>query len=364
MPAYKYETQDGKKLWYCSFHYIDWTGENKRKKKKGFSTKKEALEWEREFLDKTSENPEMLFSSLVYNYMKDCSSRFKPTTLENKQYIYNEKLLPYFGNMKICDITAIRVRKWQSELMDYKDEKGNPYSETYLKTIHTQLSAVMNYAVKYYGLKQNPCHSAGSIGKSKADEMSVWSRDQFETFIQYEKRSVYHLAFNLLFYSGIREGELLALTPEDICMDEPIIRITKSYAIVDGEEYFLTPKTIKSKRDVHLHQKLYDELLEYVQGAAIGYDERIFYFKKNGLYSEFKRILAKADLPPIRVHDLRHSHASMLIHMGVPITEISNRLGHDNPEITLRVYSHMYPGNARNISELINDLVSGNNGQN
>lgn len=361
MPAYKYKTKEGKTLWYCSFHYTDWTGANKRKKKMGFQTRREALEWERSFLDQGSKNPDILFSSLVKNYMEDNESRLKPTTLENKQFIFDEKLTPYFGNLKVSDIDPIRIRKWQNELMNYRDEHGKPYSQTYLKTINAQLSAIMNYAVRYYNLSKNPCHASGSMGKSRAGEMSIWTRDQFEHFLTFEKGSAYHCAFNTLFYTGMRVGELLALTPEDIPRDNASININKNYAMVNGVEMFLTPKTAKGKRIVAIHNQLHCELLEYIDNLYLDKEDRIFYFTRSGLSKEFSRRTENAGLPHIRLHDLRHSHVSMLIEMGVPIMEISKRLGHENPQTTMNIYAHLYPGKERNISDKIGALFEPQN---
>ncbi|MCD8015049.1 MAG: site-specific integrase [Lachnospiraceae bacterium] len=353
MPAYKYQTNDGKALWYCSFHYKDWLGQNKRKKKMGFATRKAALEWERTFLDRESKNPDLLFSSFIENYMKDCENRMKPTTLASKKFMQESKILPFFGQVKLSKIDPLMVRRWQNELLDYRDENSKPYSKTYLRTLHAEFSAIMNYAVRYYGLPSNPCHVTGSIGKSKAKEMSIWSRDQFEHFITFEKRKAFHCAFNILYYTGMREGELLALTPADIPRDDLIIQINKNYEVVEGKEMLLTPKSEKSNRIITIHERLHKEILEYIDGMCIEKDERIFYFESAGLRQEFKRATKRAGLPPIRIHDLRHSHASLLIEMGVPITEISKRLGHENIETTLRVYSHLYPGKERNIPDLI-----------
>lgn len=358
MPAYKYKTKDGKQLWYCSFYYEDWTGKNIKKKKMGFSTRREALEYEASFKDGEKREADISFPSLIQNYLEDCSHRDKPTTMARKRNVCDTKLLPYFEKLKLSEIDPARVRKWQNELIGYRDEKGKPYAETYLRLIHSTFSAIMNYAVKYYHLSSNPCLVSGSIGKSKAGEMSIWTRSQFEQFIPFEKKSGYHAAFNTLFYSGMREGELLALTPADIPRDEALIHINKTYVVIDGEEMFLTPKTEKSIRDVTIHKQLHQELLSYIDSLMIGDDERIFYFQKDGLLSEFKKITKKAGLPPIRIHDLRHSHASMLIEMGIPIMEISERLGHENTQVTLRIYAHLYPGKARNVSSRIEDLFS------
>ena len=227
--------------------------------------------------------------------------------------------------------------------MNYEDENGEKFAETYLRTINNQLSALMNYAVKYYKLQSNPCRAAGTMGKSRADEMNIWTQEEFERFITFEKKTPYRLAFNLLFYSGIREGELLALTPADL-LPNSAISVNKNYAVLERDEYFLTPKTEKGTRTVTIPQSLYDELLAYAKGVCMEDTERIFYFQKSGLTAEFKRATAESGLSPIRVHDLRHSHASMLIHMEVDIKEIADRLGHESPQTTWETYAHLYPG--------------------
>lgn len=362
MPVYKYQTKDGKTRWYASFHYVDWMGTNRRKKKMGFLSRKEAVEYERNFLDSEKKDPDITFSTLVDLYLEDCRKRLKPSTMGHKEYTFKDKLAPYFGEMKICSITPLKVRKWQNDMMEYRNQKGEPYAPTYLRNLQQQLSAIMNFAVKYYNLPKNPCLAAGTIGKSKADEMSIWTRDEFEHFILFEKKPVYHLAFNTLFYTGVREGELLALTPEDIPRDEAVVRVNKTFAVIDGVEVFLTPKTEKSKRTITIHDELHQELLNYIDGSAIKKDERIFYFTKHGLLNEFHKISDKACLPRIRIHDLRHSHASMLIDMGIPIMQISERLGHENAQTTLRIYAHLYPQKAREVSDQIGQLFSPGSG--
>ena len=171
MPAYKYTLKNGKTMWYAAFNYTDWTGRYRHTCKRGFKTQREAKEYERSVLDQQNATSDILFSSLVEIYMEDMSHRLKPTTMDNKRNIIDSKLLPYFSRLKVCDIDTIRVRKWQNELISFRDENGKPYSQTYLKTVNNQLSAILNYAVTHYNLSTNPCRAAGSIGKSKAGEM-------------------------------------------------------------------------------------------------------------------------------------------------------------------------------------------------
>lgn len=356
MPAYKYTLKNGKTLWYAAFNYTDWTGQNKHTCKRGFKTQREAKEYERTFLDQQGSTSDILFSSLVENYMEDMSHRLKPTTMENKRFIIEKKILPYFGHQKICNIDTIKIRKWQNELLTYRGEDGKPFSQTYLKTVNNQLSTLMNYAVAHYQLPSNPCRTAGSMGKSKAEEMNIWTQEQYEQFSAAIQKPAVKLAFDILFYTGMRSGELLALTPADI-HETKRIGIYKSYAKVQGQELILEPKTPKSKRSVSIPDFLYEDIHKYVSKLyGIKQDDRIFYFTKAALDKEMKCIAEKTGLPPIRVHDLRHSHASMLIELGFSPKEIADRLGHESVKTTLDTYSHLYPDKDQKLADTLNQF--------
>lgn len=260
--------------------------------------------------------------------------------------------------MQICNIDEDMVRRWQNELLNHRDENGEPYEDTYLYSIHSQPSALFNYAVKFYKLQRNPCRVTGAIGKSRADEMRFWTQDMFNHALEFENKTHYRIALKLLFYSGMRIGELLALTPEDIPRDEAVININKNYAIVDGTEYFLTPKTKRSFREITVPESLHAELLEYIDGMGLHPTERIFYFGKGGLTTEFKRIIKKSGNEDIRIHDLRHSHTAMLVDMGIQIEEISRRLGHESIKTTWDTYSHLYLGKAKALAQKIEILIN------
>ena len=340
----------------CQFllYRLDW--EKKHICKRGFKTQREAKEYEHSFMEQEKNTSDILFSSLVENYLEDMSHRLKPTTMENKRFIIQGKLLPYFGNLKVCDIDTIKIRKWQNELISYRDETGKPFSQTYLKTVNNQLSALMNYAVSHYHLAFNPCKAAGSMGKSKAEEMNIWTQKQYEQFSGAIQKSSVKLAFDMLFYTGMRSGELLALTPADI-LPTKRIDINKNYAKVQGQELFLDPKTPKAKRCISIPDFLYDDICNYVSKLyGIKKGDRIFYFTKSALDKEIKRITDKAGLPPIRVHNLRHSHASMLIEMGFTPLEIANRLGHESVKTTLDTYSHLYPDKDQKLADRLNQF--------
>lgn len=353
MSVYK-DPKTGK--WYCKFRYTDWTGKRVQKKKCGFLKKSEAQAWEREFLAKSSMSCDMSFASLVELYTQDCQNRLRSTTQGTKEHIIRTKLLPVFGDTPINQITPVMVRNWQNQLMDGSQNDGKGYSKTYLKTIHNQLSAILNYAVKYYNLPNNPAAITGSIGKGQADTMLFWTETEFKTFIKCIDKPTPYCIFNLLFYTGIREGELLALSLSDFDFGTSMLHISKNFAKVKGQEVIQEPKTPKSKRDIALPAFLCKIVQDYA-ARLVDYEphERLFPVTKSWITSQLARGCKKSGVKKIRVHDLRHSHASLLIQMGAPILLVSERLGHEKIQTTLQLYSHLYPDEHGNMAQKLED---------
>ena len=138
--------------WMSQIRVKDWTGKEIHKKKRGFSTKKEALQWERDFMSQADGSLGMKFKVFVALYMKDADPRLRETTLANKRYLFDKKVLPYFGEMPVSSIKPTDIRNWQNELINYRQPNGRGYAPTYLRTINNQLTAAFNFAVKFYGL--------------------------------------------------------------------------------------------------------------------------------------------------------------------------------------------------------------------
>lgn len=356
MPVYKEENG----TWRARFYYIDHTGKRRETQKRGFKKKSEAQEYEREFLRKAQYNVDMTFESLVALYFEDLSTRLKENTLETKKYLMELKIAPFFNKLKLSEITPNTIRAWQRKILQYTNEKtGKKYSQTYIKTMNNQLVAIFNYAVRFYNLKENPCHKAGSIGKKNADEMNIWSIEEFKKFISSEKliNPIARTDFQTLFWTGLRIGELLALTREDIDLEKKTLRVNKSYQRIKGRDIITTPKTPRSNRIIEISDNLVNVLENYFEKL---YDlkkkDRIFPCTKHLFEHEIKRIAKAENMESIRLHDLRHSHASLLIHLGVNPVLISKRLGHEKVETTLNTYSHIYPNANINMMNLLNDI--------
>ena len=296
----------------------------------------------------------MDFESFWKMYRNDMGQRLRENTLRSKDYIVELKILPYFGKRKIAEITAADVRIWQGELL----KKG--YSQTYLRTVNNQLSCIFNYAAKYYDLPRKPCAQAGSIGKGKADEMSFWTQTEFEQFIDCVKdKPLSYYGFLTLYWTGCRIGELLALTLEDFNPVEKTLRINKSYQRIKGRDVITDPKTQKGKRTISLSDFLVEELQEYV-GKLYGMtlQDRMFQTTKAYYEHEMIRGVELSGVKKIRIHDLRHSHASLLISkLGAQPNLVADRLGHEKIQTTLSTYSHIYPEQSRQLAEQLNMLV-------
>lgn len=352
MAAYK-DTE--RNTWYVAFYYRDWQGNNKKKKKRGFKTKREALDWEKTFRQKQEATLDMLFKDFVEVYAEDMKPRLKHNTWLTKEHIIQTKLLPYFGNKKMNEIKAADVVRWQNTMMTFRDEEGNGYAKGYLKTLQSQLSAIFNHGIRLYELKENPVRKAGSMGGERRKEMEIWTKEEYIKFSEavMDKPQAYY-AFEVLFWTGLRVGEMLALTPSDIDFVNKTISINKSYQRLQGEDYITDPKTEKSNRTVAIPDFLCEELQEYLE-MLYGYkdDDRMFQITKSFLHHEMIRGAQKAGVKRIRIHDIRHSHASMLIDMGFSAVDIAGRMGHESIDITLH-YAHMFPSAQKDMAQKLN----------
>lgn len=340
--------------WLIQYRYTDWQGKRRKSTKRGFATKREAEEWLRNFLITQKADFDMKFEDFWKMYCADMETRLREHTMRTKKYIVELKILPYFGDKRVNDITAADIRQWQNELI----KMG--YSPTYLKTINNQLSAIFNYAVRYYDLKSNPCVKAGSMGKSKAEEMDFWTGEEFRKFIDsvMNKRLSY-MAFMTLYWTGMRMGELLALNPKDIDLEKRTISITKSYQRLGKKDVITPPKTPKSKRVITIPEFLAADIKDYMDSLYdLQENDRLFPITKYYLEHEMQRGIKESGVKRIRVHDLRHSHASMLIELGFSPLEIANRLGHEKVETTLNTYAHLYPNKQTKLAERLDSEYS------
>ena len=219
------------------------------------------------------------------------------------------------------------------------------YKKTYLVSINAQLSTFMNYANRIYGLPSNPCKLAGAIGGKPSKEQDFWTPEEYELFRDAIAEDIRAFTcFEVLYWTGMREGELLALFEDDIDFEARRIHITKTFYRLNGEDVFQTTKTKASNRVVDVPKFLCDEIRVYLRTLSRSQRKyRIFPVYRQYLEKKMTRYARIAGVKRIRIHSLRTSAVSLLINFGFQPIEISRRVGHKKVSTTLDTYGKLFP---------------------
>ena len=351
------------------YSYIDpATKERKRTCKRGFSLLREATKWQQEVLPDLIRELEgirpqietMTMGEFVDIYLDDVEGdTCRITTLMNKQSIIENKILPYFKNMRVIDIKPLDIERWQKTLLKATSKNGKSLSPTYLHTILNQLNALLNHAVRLYDLPVNPMYKVKKIGsKTPKTEPRFWTLDEYRTFIETIKLNpLFYYAFQVLFWCGLRLGELLALTLDDIDFENATLTIKRSYQKINGEAYLSDPKTVNGIRKVYLPQRLVEELQDYINGLYIKDNKtRIFSISKSNIHNVMQKSCEESGVKRIPIHGLRHSHISLLADMGITEAVIASRVGHKRQGITSH-YTHPYAKSEKEVAYRLNELM-------
>jgi integrase len=358
MSITKVTQPDGSKTYTVNFYYHDNQGNRKRKKKEGIKRHKDAVSFESAFKAEIENDCTLPFCSLFDEYLEDCRLQvgitLKETSYTSIKSIYNKHFKPELGNIAVNKITPDTIRKWHNSLL----KAG--YSQSSIRTYNTVLSTFFNHCVRYKNLSKNPVRlcqfrKQGTVKK----EMHFWTLEQFNKFIatiDYIKRKT---EYYLLFYSGVRIGELLALTISDVDRQNCTIDINKTYNHINKHDNITSPKTPSSYRIIALPPVICKMLGDYIDNQLYKPTpkERIFKESEEAINGYLKSHIDKTNLPKIRLHDFRHSHASMLINMGYNILTISHRLGHKDVATTLNIYGHLYPDQDSKIATDLDRII-------
>lgn len=196
-----YKEKDTKK-WTAQWFETNAKGEKKKRRKRGFSTKKEALEYERQKKLNSSRSMDMKLSEFMEVYFDDKQNELKERTMKNKRYMMEQHIIPYFGNQMMSEISASQIIQWQNEMQT----KG--FSESYLRMIQNQLTSLFTHASRIYDLRTNPCKKVKRMGNSDSRSLDFWTTEEYQQFIQtIEPGTRYYLIFEILFWTGCRIGD-------------------------------------------------------------------------------------------------------------------------------------------------------------
>lgn len=341
--------------WTLYTRYENWKGEKQVLYKRGFKTKKDALEYEREFLQGQTRDMHMTFKTFVEeHYWADIRSSIEDTTYNGKMFRIKTHIMPYFGKKQMAAISSADILKWQNELKNKTDRNGKRYADTYLRSIQNDLNAIFNHAYRYYDLRKIPTKIVTKMGKDKCQEIEFWSKEEYENFIgAMVDEPIFFYAFETLFWTGIREGELFGLKRKDLNFEERTLSVKRQIQTIDGEETEKAPKTDNAYRTISMPKRLSDELEQYCDSIYGCDDEtRLFELSKSPLHRALTRGCDKSGVKRITVHGFRHSHVAYLISLGFDLYEIGKRVGHSNKAMTER-YAHLTP---KRIHEVANRI--------
>lgn len=331
-------------------------GKTKQVKRRGFKTQREAKKAEAELLLNEDEfDGSYSFEFVANEYLGWYKKRRKASSYLKISSIINTHLLPRFGNKSLNAIRPRDVTKYQDELID-------KYAVSHIKKIHTTLSAVFNYAITQEYTKENPAKKVGNVELPEEKHMNYWTLEEFREFIQQVDEPLYYALFMTLYYSGMRKGELLALTWRDIDFDTKTIAVNKT--TYNGN--VTTPKTKASTRKIAMPEHVINLLAKLKANKEKEIVQQLSYvvfgdffdpISTTTLDRKFEKYVKLAGVKKIRLHDFRHSHASYLINRNIIISVIAKRLGHGDVATTLNTYSHLYPTTEKEaVSQMENDF--------
>lgn len=295
----------------------------------------------------TTSNDQLTLKEIAESYLNELSSNSKIGTIKKHTDNINKYILPYFENIKVNNITNKSILEWKQKIEE------NNYSLNFKKGIFVSFSALLNHGCKYYGFENNPARNVGNFKAKKGHKkkiINIMSEEQFNQFENFEDNLLYKNLFNILFYTGMRRGEFLALTWDDIDFENNTIQINKTLnpKLIDNNDN--SPKTDKSNRTIKM-AKTVRKSFEYIKNNK--YDCPSSFATLSTMKRHCDNNCLKIGIKNFRIHDFRHSFASMCIDKNIPINIISDYLGHENVSTTWDTYGHLYKNSQDKLIELL-----------
>lgn len=377
MPSYP--TRKTKKgiVYDVRFRIIDETGLEVQKRLSGYPTKKAAQQAYVDFMKSYTPPSFVLnkdgsfeFDELLALYFRTAEANLASSSFYDLQWIFDKFITPHFSGKTLTDLKKIDFVNWQTALWTTKNPTTDEYyAQRYLSKIRTVFSGFLSWCEETYDIPNLLRNIKKPTRKEMKKEMQIWELEEFVKFQSVVDDVMWQAFFSCLFYSGCRVGELLALSDSDVMFDNGTYsliinkNLSRKGHASDRKYTISPPKTAGSNRTVALPQamnEILDTYLKYKAEKSIAGD---FLFGGDTPLSEttyqrrFREYAETANIKKIRIHDLRHSHASMLIHLNVPITVVSKRLGHSSIDMTLKRYAHCYSDADAVALTAINDAI-------
>ncbi len=333
----------------------------------------EAKELEQELLCEKNAPSKMTVQELYSEYMSAKKHEVRETSYDKSKRTLEFNVLSLLPNVKIDKLSSPILQKWKDEI-NKRDVKI-----TTKKNYYKEFSAMLNFAVKREYLSKNPLLLVGNFKdvyfETSEGKMRVYTAEQFKKYINTSLQLTenedtitswsYYVFFNIAFFTGMRKGEIHALKWSDLSEDTLNVRRSISQKIKGAEITETPPKNKSSYRSLKLPKQLIEILEAHRARQEDFFSENIDDFRICGgdkclrdtsIDKYNRKICEIAELPRITIHEFRHTHASLLIAQKINVLEISRRLGHANPTITLNVYAHLFPNEEQKAIEFLENL--------
>ncbi|MCH5323969.1 MAG: site-specific integrase [Eubacterium sp.] len=315
----------------------------------------------------------MTVQELFDEYMNTKQHEVRKSSLTKTEACIRNGILPYLGDIRIDRLGVQQLQDWKNVM----SEKG--YAHQTLRNYYGELRALLNYAVRMEYLPKNPISLVGNFKQAyftepSKDKLHYYTADEFMKFIAEAKKNAqnscalrewgYYVFFNIAFYTGARKGEINALKWSDI--DGDIMHIRRSITQkLKGGDMETPPKNKSSYRDIQMPLPLIEILSEHKQRQQ---EDRNFsenyrvcggisILRDSSITNKNVQFAKAAGLPHIRIHDFRHTHATLLINEGINVQEIARRLGHSDVQQTWQTYAHLYPREEERAIQILNKLT-------
>ncbi|MGM0807572.1 MAG: tyrosine-type recombinase/integrase [Bacillota bacterium] len=348
------------------------TGKRRQKTKRGFSTKGEAQSaaallttqlQSGEYIEPNKTNFKDFFEDFIENHYKP---KVAPSTSLRAEVVLRNHIAPSLGNIQIQNLKAVHLDKFYSE----KLKEGLAHS--YIRMMHDLISMTLDKAVLWEMIPKNVAKNA-EPPKRKKSKFDVWTLSELETFLEGIKHIRYYQLYLLAAHTGMRKGEVIAIRWKDLDLEKGYVRVSRTFTFDNFKPTFTTPKTESSIRNIKLPESVLKEMKAYrirkkeeclSLGVPFNEDDLIFTTRTGNpvmpsqVQKDFDKWIKKLELSPIRFHDLRHSHATILIlELNVNIKAVSERLGHSNIKMTLDTYSHVLPQTEESLAETLDAAI-------
>lgn len=360
----EYIDKDNKKYYEIKNHYIGkdiFTGKEKRISKKGFRTKKEAenycIKLKSEFLEvgfKT--NQDYTFQDVYDLFIEQYKRKVKDTTYYSNTKYFKQHILPFFANIKIKDIKLVVCQKFINDL-------AKKFKKSTIQRYRTLVNLVLDYAIKLEIISTNYMKYTDIPRAIEKRKDNYYSKNELLEFLRLVKDNFsfeIYCIFRVLAFTGVRRGELCALTWKDVDLKNKTLTISKNMTFIKGGYRISETKTQASNKVIYLDDETVNVLKQLrKESTFLPIDTSIFDLTISRICYYSKLIHEKLpNLKKISVHGFRHTHATLLYESGVDIKDISNRLGHSNIKTTLDVYTHLTEDKKKDVTEKFSKFMS------